>query len=150
MTGIVVSDSSAVPGNPQVWDREVLAAEAEAALAAGGHPSGRFLNGRIVSVMRSPHLSSALDVAVGFSAIPPGRSTEAHNHVAEEIAFIVSGEGYVQIGEDRFEVSPGTTIFTPSDMVHQTTATGSQPLVSTWVYAPAGSELRWLSPRDAE
>ena len=83
--------------------------------------------------------------AVGFSTIPPGASTEAHHHVAEEIAYIMSGTGYVEIGDERFDLAPGSVIFTPSDSVHRTTATGSEPLVSVWVYSPSGSELRWLT-----
>jgi gentisate 1,2-dioxygenase len=131
--------------NPEVWDRASLLAQAVSALEARGHPSGRFVNGRIVSVLRSPHRADAADVALGFSAIPPGLSTEAHDHVAEEIAFVLAGCGYVDIDGERFPLEQGSVVFTPSSAEHRTTATGDQPMICAWVYAPAGSELRWLA-----
>ena len=128
-----------------VWDAEGFIELAHRALAERSFPTGRYVNGRVVSVLRSPMLGNASGVAVGFSTIPPGASTEAHHHVAEEIAYIMSGTGYVEIGDERFDLGPGSVIFTPSDSVHRTTATGSEPLVSVWVYSPSGSELRWLT-----
>ena len=129
----------------QVWSSDAFADEAVQALQQHGHLTGRFLNGRVVGVLRSPHIDNATYVAVGFSTIPPGLSTEAHHHVAEEIAYVVSGTGFVEIGDETFTLAPGSVIFTPSEALHRTTATGTVPLVSAWVYSPAGSETRWLT-----
>ena len=128
-----------------MWSAEDFRDEALGALRDEEYPNGRLVNGRMVAVLRSPLVGNARDVALGFSTIPPGLSTEAHHHVAEEIAYIVTGTGYVEMDGERFELGPGSVIFTPSNSVHRTTATGTTPLVSAWVYAPSGSELRWLS-----
>lgn len=128
-----------------MWSAERFVDVAHRALAERSFPTGRHVNGRMVAVVRSPLLDNAKGVALGFSTIPPGASTEAHHHVAEEVAYIMSGTGYVEIGDERFELGPGSVIFTPSGSVHRTTATGTDPLVSVWVYSPSGSELRWLT-----
>jgi len=128
-----------------VWTLDNLITEARTALEARSHPQGRYVNGRVVSVLRSPEYANAEHVAVGFSAIPPGASTEAHRHVAEEVVTVLSGSGFVRIDGEQFDLAAGSIIFTPSDSLHRTTATGTEPLVCLWVYSPAGSENRWLS-----
>jgi len=129
---------------PVIWNTDELQREMLASLASGGHPTGRFLNGRIVAVLATPTEGTAKDVAVGFSAVPPGASTEEHRHPAEEIASILSGRGVVVIDGVPFDIGPGSVIFTPSNAAHRTTVTGDEPLLSWWMYAPAGSESRWL------
>lgn len=130
------------------WNRADLTREAIDALTVEHHPNGRFLNGRVVGVLRSPHIDNAEHVAVGFSALPPGHSSESHHHVAEEIAYVLAGSGYVEIDGIRYPIEPGSLVFTPSEAPHRTASTGNDPLVIAWVYSPAGSETRWLTQTD--
>jgi mannose-6-phosphate isomerase-like protein (cupin superfamily) len=129
------------------WTVDEILDTARQALAAGGHPRGRLVNGRINAILAAPADDSSTDIALGFSAIPAGTSTEAHTHRAEEIALIVSGTGEVDIDGRVIPLETGSLILAPAWSSHRTTATGTVPLVSIWVYAPTGSEARWLPDR---
>ena len=65
-----------IPGAvPIIFDLEEMKIEMTEALARGSHPTGRFLNGRIVVVLATPDNGTSKDIAIGLSAIPPGLST---------------------------------------------------------------------------
>lgn len=138
-----------IPGpNPIIFDLENMKREMLEALERGNHPNGRLLNGRIVVVLATPDNGTAKDVAIGLSAIPPGLSTEEHFHPAEEIATVLSGTGTVFIDDVSFKVGPGSVIFTPSNARHRTIVDSDEIYLSWWMYAPAGSESRWLPSQD--
>jgi quercetin dioxygenase-like cupin family protein len=109
----------------------------------------RRVNGRLIGLLASKHAGTAEHLAVGLSALPPSLATPWHSHTAEELAIILSGTGQIEIGADRFDVAEGDIVLTPPDADHRTSAGGS-PLVVLWVYAPAGSELRWLADQPEE
>jgi len=113
-------------------------------------PVGAWVNGRIVAVLGSPEDESTTRMAFGMSALPKGVSTPWHTHEAEELAYIVSGRGTIAIGPEAVDVAPGDAVITPSDAPHQTTATADEDLVVFWMYAPPGSEVRWLSDNPVE
>jgi quercetin dioxygenase-like cupin family protein len=127
-----------------IFDLEDMKREMLEALERGSHPNGRMLNGRIVIVLATPDNGTAKDVAIGLSAIPPGLNTEEHFHPAEEIATVLSGTGTVFIDDIPFKVGPGSVIFTPSNARHKTVVDPGDIYLSWWMYAPAGSESRWL------
>jgi mannose-6-phosphate isomerase-like protein (cupin superfamily) len=131
------------------WTVDEVIETAREALASGCHPRGRVVNGRINAILAAPADDSSTDIALGFSAIPAGTSTEAHTHRAEEIALVVSGTGEVDIDGRVIPLEVGSLILAPAWSSHRTTATGTTPLVSIWVYAPTGSEARWLPDRPA-
>lgn len=108
-------------------------------------PLGRWIDGRIVGVLASPELGNAQRLAVGVSMLPAGVATPPHSHVAEEIAIVVAGSGTIVIGSERVTVRAGDVVRTPSEVVHETIADDDSTLHILWVYAPAGSENRWLS-----
>jgi quercetin dioxygenase-like cupin family protein len=112
-------------------------------------PVGAWVNGRIVAVLGSPEAETTTRMAFGMSALPKGVSTPWHTHEAEELAYIVSGRGVIAIGSESVDVGPGDAVITPSDAPHQTTAT-DEDLVVFWMYAPPGSEVRWLSENPVE
>ena len=125
-----------IPGAvPIIFNLEEMKIEMTEALARGSHPTGRFLNGRIVVVLATPDNGTSKDIAIGLSAIPPGLSTEEHSHPAEEIATVLSGNA---------------TIYTPSMVRHRTQVTKDEIYLSWWMYSPAGSESRWLPSRGFE
>jgi len=137
------------PGcEPIIFNLEEMKLEMTEALKNGSHPRGRLLNGRIVVVLATPDNGTAKDLAIGLSAIPPGLSTEEHSHPAEEIATVLAGEGIVYIDDVPFPVTAGSVIYTPSNARHRTIVTGDETYLSWWMYAPAGSESRWLASQN--
>jgi len=137
------------PGlNPIIFDLEAMKREMLEALARGSHPRGRFLNGRIVVVLATPDDGTSKDVAIGLSAIPPGLSTEEHSHPAEEIATVLAGKAVIYMDGVPFDVGPGSVIYTPPMARHRTEVTGDDIYLSWWMYAPAGSESRWLASQN--
>lgn len=128
----------------RVWHTSDLIADGIAALAGGGREGAPLIDERILSVKATPHDGSASDMSVGISVLPPGYSTPAHSHRAEELATVISGTGAIVIDGTRHEVRPGSIVLTPSQSEHVTIADSAGPLVVWWVYTPAGSEVRWL------
>ena len=111
---------------------------------------GRWINGRIISVLASPEIENSHHVATGVSVVPAGTSTPWHHHEAEEIAVIVAGAGEIEIDGVVFPVRAGDVVLTPPDLPHQTRAGAESALAVFWVYSPAGSEVRWLSENPVE
>jgi quercetin dioxygenase-like cupin family protein len=118
--------------------------EAVAALDAGGTTRFPLIEGRIVAVFATPDDSSSARMAMGISVLPPGYSTPAHQHAAEEFAMIIRGTGSITIEDEVIPVAPGDLVVTPPDSVHVTTSGADEQLVVYWSYGPAGSEQRWL------
>ena len=118
--------------------------EAVAALDAGGTTRFPLIDGRIVAVYATPDDSTSARMAMGISVLPPGYSTPAHHHPAEEFAMIVRGTGSITIDDEVIPVAPGDLVVTPPDSVHVTTSDADDQLVVYWSYGPAGSEQRWL------
>ena len=118
--------------------------QAVAALDAGGTTRFPLIDGRIVAVFASPDDSSSARMAMGISVLPPGYSTPAHEHPAEEFAMIIRGTGSITIEDEVIPVAPGDLVVTPPDSVHVTTSGAEDQLVVYWSYGPAGSEQHWL------
>src|ERR671933_369316 len=59
------------------------------------------------------------------ATLPPGAATEGHFHpVTEEIYYVLSGEGRMQIGAEARLVAPGDGIAIPPGAPHQIVNTG--------------------------
>ncbi len=128
-----------------IRDLEELADGALAVLETGiGTEEFPMIQGRVMAVQASPDLENSEDMAWGLSALPSGYTVPAHTHRAEEIAMIVRGSGSITIEDDVIAVSKGSVVVTPPHLPHLTTAGPDGPMVVYWVYAPPGSEVRWL------
>lgn len=62
-----------------------------------------------------------------FAEIPPGRHSGAHRHIYEETDYILSGEGYSIIEDQRYEWKKGDTLVIPVFAWHQHFNTGREP-----------------------
>jgi quercetin dioxygenase-like cupin family protein len=122
--------------------------EALAALDAGGTEKHPLIDGRIVAVFATPDDSTSAKMAMGVSVLPPDYSTPSHHHPAEEFAMIIMGTGSITIDGELIPVGPGDLVVTPPDSVHVTTSDADSQLVVYWSYGPAGSEQRWLEPKE--
>ena len=68
----------------------------------------------------------------------PAASTTPHHHVsAEEIYYILEGEGMMRVGEESRDVGPGDAIAIPPGMVHSITNTGRRVLRFLCCCSPA-------------
>ena len=128
----------------KVWTHQQIITEGLAALDAGGVPGAPMIDARVLDVRATPADGSASQMAIGLSVLPAGYATPAHHHLAEELATVLSGEGSIVIDGIDFPVAAGSVVLTPSMSEHVTIASSAGPLVVWWVYAPAGSEQRWL------
>lgn len=134
---------------PRVWNHADIVDAGLQALAAGGREGAPLIDGRVMSVQATPSNGTATKMALGMSVLPPGYSTPPHDHEAEELATVLSGTGTITIDDVDHPVRPGDVVLTPSMSRHVSTAGPDEPLVVWWMYAPAGSEDRWLAA-DAE
>ena len=102
---------------------------------------GRF------NVTCSPAINARCGLSAGVVTMHPGLGHTRHNHPgAEEILFVVSGEGEQMVEDPAgvpvvFPIRPGSTIHVPADCYHATLNTASEPLTLFVTYSPAGAEL---------
>jgi quercetin dioxygenase-like cupin family protein len=133
------------------WTIDGLIAEGLAALAEGVSGDAQRIDGRALAVKASPIRDNSRHIVMGTATLPPGFSTRAHSHTAEEVAIVLRGSGRVEIDGAIHPVSVGSVLLTPSDRGHGTHSDpGSEPLVILWFYAPPGSEARWVEPEAHE
>jgi len=70
--------------------------------------------------------------------LPPQHATTPHYHPqTEEIYYILTGSGRMQIEGDLRDVGPGDAIAIPPGARHQITCTSAEPLVFLCCCAPA-------------
>lgn len=73
--------------------------------------------------------------------ILPGRKLRIHKHLYnDEIIFIHKGDGLFTLDEENIEVRTGTVMFIPRGMWHGLENTGSENILMTFGYSPAGFE----------
>lgn len=95
-----------------------------------------------VTILSEPAVTEAERFSFGTVVLEPGKGHERHNHPgAEEIIFVLSGEGEQMIDDEApLAVRPGASIYIPAGVYHSTLNTGPEPLRLVIVYAPAGPE----------
>jgi mannose-6-phosphate isomerase-like protein (cupin superfamily) len=107
------------------------AQEAVPFTTADGSQIREFLN---------PGNSTLVNQSLAEATLSPGQCTTLHFHPkAEEIYFILSGHGMMQIEEEKRGVSPGDAIAIPARLKHQICNTSDQDLVFLCCCAPAYS-----------
>lgn len=75
------------------------------------HQVAAYSQGR-GSVLRSKHFE------VTKMRFEKGRGAAPHQHVEEQLAFVVSGRLRVTAGGETYEVGPGQASFNPSNVLH--------------------------------
>ena len=81
--------------------------------------------------------SSIRNQSLAEARLPPGAATTPHYHPrTEEIYYIISGSGRMQIGDEIRDVSPGDAIAIPPGQVHQITNIGDATLLFLCCCAP--------------
>lgn len=99
-----------------------------------------------LSLTVAPEVNGATRFSGGVVDLPPGQGHSRHNHPgAEEIIFVISGEGEQMVEDESGEpvtrtVGPGCTVYVPESRFHSTLNTGDKPMQLFVVYSPAGPE----------
>jgi quercetin dioxygenase-like cupin family protein len=77
----------------------------------------------------------------GVTYFPPGGRHEIHRHEnAEEVEYLVQGEGVARVGEDDVAMGVGDAVFVPRNEYHGFRNTSdSETAVMIWCYAGAAS-----------
>ena len=108
-----------------------------AALPRWGAPDGS----REVQGLISAESCGADDLAAGLWWLHPGEECETDIHPdASEIYYVVSGQGVLRLGDEKYEVRKGMTVYIPMGVEHQTMNTGDEDLCYYWAFAPPPSE----------
>lgn len=86
----------------------------------------------------------ATNFSMGFVTLEPkGGQVPWHNHEQEEVYFVVEGTGEICLGEERQTIQTGQAVYIPSNVFHQLTNVGDEPLKMVYCYGPAGDVAHW-------
>ncbi|MED1795918.1 MULTISPECIES: cupin domain-containing protein [Brevibacillus] len=96
----------------------------------------------MIKWMITPDQTEGAKVTFGEVILLPEQGHDRHNHPdAEEILYVLSGEGQQMIGdEEPFSVKAGDVIYIPQAVFHSTYNTGWEPLRLLAFYNPGGAE----------
>lgn len=59
------------------------------------------------------------DLSVGLYELAAGSVDPQGPHTEDEVYYVISGRGHVQVGDDDAPVGPGSVIFVAADVVHR-------------------------------
>ncbi len=95
----------------------------------------------VLKWMVTPDVTGSEHISCGVVQLEPGKGHERHNHPnAEEMLYVVRGEGEQEIADETRSISAGDMLYIPEGVYHGTINTGWEPLVLIAVYAPPGPE----------
>ena len=77
----------------------------------------------------------------GVTYFPPGSRHEVHRHPhAEEVEYLIAGEGVARVGDDDVAMVAGDAVFVPRDDLHGFRNTSeTETAVMVWSYHGAAS-----------
>jgi|GEM_PF-589247 len=103
-----------------------------------GQPGRRFLASCL-----SPAKGGSKNVSIGLVELPPHTEPSEHMHAScvEEIWYIISGCGKLQVGDDWLNAETGDILYGPGGIPHRLVNTGDQPLKALWILSPPGDEV---------
>jgi quercetin dioxygenase-like cupin family protein len=92
-------------------------------------------DGSWVCELVSGPLNGAERTTMGFSTWKPGASTKQMVHETEEIAFIVSGEGKLSVGDKFVSYRAGQGVLIPAGVPHGVVNDTDQDLTMVYVFS---------------
>jgi mannose-6-phosphate isomerase-like protein (cupin superfamily) len=100
-------------------------------------PAFTTLDGSEIRELLAHRNSSIRHQSLAEARLPAGAATTPHFHPrTEEIYYILTGRGLMQIGDEGRSVGPGDAIAIPPGVRHQITNTGSTVLKFLCCCAP--------------
>jgi quercetin dioxygenase-like cupin family protein len=80
--------------------------------------------------------SPTTGTTLGYSVFAPQTSTSHMRHVADELAYVVSGSGFIQLDSEPVRVEADTACHIPRDVWHSVVNDSTEaPLVMVFVFA---------------
>ena len=107
----------------------------ELELMSGWGENDRTMRGRVNFPIYAAHGSEAS--ATVYFEVDPGEHIGRHTDSAEEILYIVDGQGEAIVGDERVPVSKGALALVPELVPHDLYATGETPLRVLGFFAAA-------------
>lgn len=93
--------------------------------------------------MIDPETSPSHSLKLGQTIIYPTGMTTGHSHDdLEEVYYVVSGSGVMQVGDDEYPIHTGDAQYVPPGEFHTTRQTGNVPLVLIWVTCSVSQEYQ--------
>lgn len=84
-----------------------------------------------------PSVTGSKNITVGFSEFPAGSAPEGHVHpTQEEVIYIVAGRGKLVSPINTVDLEPGTVVYIPIGLHHQTVNDGDEPLTMVTSFSP--------------
>jgi mannose-6-phosphate isomerase-like protein (cupin superfamily) len=84
-----------------------------------------------------PEINGAQNLTIGYSVFPPDSAPEGHVHpTQEEVIYIISGRGELVTPEGTAILAPGTCVYIPVGLHHQTVSHGPDPLEMVTSFSP--------------
>jgi quercetin dioxygenase-like cupin family protein len=77
---------------------------------------------------------------VALHCLQPGHEPKPHNHIHEQIVYILSGTVDFHIGEEVVRLGPGCLAVVPSLVMHHAVVIGDEPVLNLDVFTPARPE----------
>jgi oxalate decarboxylase/phosphoglucose isomerase-like protein (cupin superfamily) len=98
----------------------------------------------------TPSTTPGAQLTFGEVSVMPGKGHSRHNHSdAEEILYILSGEGEQMVADEApLPIRAGDVLYIPPGVYHATLNTGWEPLRLIALYNPGGSELALMELED--
>ncbi len=84
------------------------------------------------------------DVLMVMNWLTPGMEVNPHSHPFEQIAYIVQGRMKFVVGDDVFEVGPGSVIRIPPNVEHCGEPIGDEVVLNLDVFSPIREDYRHL------
>lgn len=92
-------------------------------------PTYTTLDGSLIRELVRPERQGSRHLSLAAATIAPGQSTIRHRHrLSEEIYFVLSGEGVVEVAARLHQVRTGDAVLIPPGTEHRATCMGDMPL----------------------
>src|SRR5690348_16445266 len=96
-------------------------------------PSRGFITSKL-----TPYNTPYDSFSMGIQVLEPGAHIRRHAHERQhEVLFCYEGEGWAEIGDQRYDVRPETTILIGRALQHKIQNTGPGQMRMLWMIAPA-------------
>ncbi|MBV9802591.1 MAG: cupin domain-containing protein [Solirubrobacterales bacterium] len=134
----IETDRPVVDQHPSKVHVDQVAAAPGAAQPEAGKPGWIDMDVRWLVTRQTV---GAEDTVFGVTYFPPGSRHEIHRHEnAEEVEYLVAGQGVARVGENDVAMGVGDAVFVPRNDYHGFRNTSnSETAVMIWCYAGAAS-----------